>query len=378
MDHTKAKAASNDFWSKAHQIPFMKDLEFPVIGTKVKGLKIKFDLSSPSGRKKYFEAKTGDEIKHLADFLDKNTFVAFFLGKKNSGKGTYSKLFTEIFGEDKVEHVSVGDVVRHAHANWSTFSKSPKLDRLKSLYRGYISFEEAVDTLLGRRTDKLLPTEFILALLKQHISGLEGKTLFIDGLPRESDQVSYSLYFRDLINYRNDPDVFILIDIPEAVIDERIKFRVVCPVCKTPRNSKLLITSKVGYEAKTNDFYLICDNPSCKAARMDPKEGDNLGIGPLRPRLVKDEEVIKTVFSLHGIPKVFLRNHVSVKEAKRYFDDYELTPEYGFKWDPKEKKVKISEKPWTVKDDNGLESYSLLPPPVVVSMIKQLIEALNL
>lgn len=356
----------------------MKGLEFPVIGTKVKGVNQYFNLSDPKERKKYFEAKIGDEIKRLDAFLDKNTFIAYFLGKKNSGKGTYSKLFIEIFGEKRVKHVSVGDVVRDVHANWNTFSKSPKFNELERLYRGYISFDEAVDTLLGRSTEKLLPTEFILALLKLHIMELEGKTIFLDGLPRESDQVSYSLYFRDLINYRTDADIFILIDVPESVMDERIKYRVVCPVCKTPRNKKVMITNKVEYDKKSGVFYLICDNPSCKGERMEAKEGDDLGIEPLRPRLIQDEQIIKTVFSLHGVPKVLLRNHVSVKEARKYFDDYEITPEYQYKWEAKSKKVKVTEKPWTVKDDNGVESYSLLPTPVVVSMIKQLVEVLSL
>jgi adenylate kinase family enzyme len=356
----------------------MKGLEFPVIGTKVKGLSRRFDLSDPKERKKYFEAKVGDEIKHLKEFLEDNTFIAYFLGKKNSGKGTYAKLFTEIFGEDRIEHVSVGDLVRKVHGEWDDFSKSPKFDELKKLYRGYISFDEAVETLLNRSTKKLLPTEFVLALLKLHIIDLEGKTIFLDGLPRETDQVSYSLYFRDLINYRNDPDVFILIDIPESVIDERIKYRVVCPKCHTSRNKKLLITSKVKYDAETKGFYLVCDNPNCERVRMEFKEGDNLGIEPIRSRLVKDEEIIRTAFGLYGVPKILLRNHVPVKEAKKYFDDYEITPEYSFKWNPKNKKVEVIEKTWTVKDDNGIESYSLLAPSVVVSMIKQLVEVLDL
>ncbi len=356
----------------------MKGLEFPIIGTKVKGVNKKFDLSDPKERKKYFESKTGDEISQLKKFLRANTFVAYLLGKKNSGKGTYSHLFTEIFGEEKIKLISVGDVVRETHANWDNFKISKGFDELKSTYRGYISFDDAVDTLLGRSTGKLLPTEFVLALLKTYIQNFEGKTLFIDGLPREMDQVSYSLYFRDLINYRDDPDVFILIDIPESVIAERLKYRVVCPICHDLRNKKLLMSKRVEYDEKTKEFYLICDNPSCKGSRMLPKEGDELGIEPIRPRLEKDEEILKKALSLHGIPKVLLRNHAPVSESKKYFDDYEITPEYVLSWDQKAKKVKISEKSWALKDDNEVDSYSLLAPPVVVSMLKQLSEALNL
>lgn len=356
----------------------MKGLEFPIIGTKTKGVTKKFDLTSPVGRKEYFEAKAGDEIKQIKNFLKNGSFMAFLLGKKFSGKGTYSHLFAEIFGEEKVALVSVGDVVRETHANWNNFMKSEDYKKLKSLYRGYISFEDAVDSLLGRSTEKLLPTEFILALLKLHISKLKGKSIFLDGLPREGDQVSYSLYFRDLAGYTDSQDLFILIDIPESVIDERIKYRTVCPICHAVPNKKLLITSKIEYDEKKKEFTLICDNPSCKGAKTVRKEGDDLGIEPIRPRLVKDEEILKRVFTLHGIPKVLLRNHVSVAEARKYFDDYELTPEYILSWDSKKRIVKMSEKPWTIKDDNGIESVSLLSAPVVVSLLKQLAEILEI
>jgi len=354
----------------------MKGLEFPIIGTKVKGLNRKFDLSSPEERRKYFNAKVGSEIAEIRNFLKKKTFVAYWLGKKNSGKGTYSHLFAEIFGDQKVALVSVGDVVRETHANWKEFVKTKEYERLKSTYRGFISFEDAVDSLLGRTTNKLLPTEFILSLLKVKIEKLRGKTIFIDGLPRELDQVSYSLYFRDLMGYRDDRDVFVLIDIPESVIAERIKTRVVCPVCHDLRSTKLLMSRKVEYDEKEKKFYLVCDNPKCKGARMIQKEGDNLGIDPIRPRLEKDEEILRKAFLLHGVPKVFLRNHVPANEVEKYYDDYEITPEYVLTWDAKKKEVVIGEKPWVVKDDNGVDVHSLLSSPVVVSLIKQLAEVL--
>lgn len=355
----------------------MRGLEFPLISTKVKGLGEKYDLENPKERVKYFEAKVGDEIKHIKKYLENNTFIAYFIGKKSAGKGTYSKLFTEIFGEEKIAHISVGDLVRQVHGNWKKFSKSKDCERLKELYRGYISFKECEDALLGRSTEKLLPTEFILALLKLHIEKLEKKSVFIDGLPREMDQVSYSLYFRDVINYRDDPDFFILIDIPESVIAERMKFRVVCPRCQTSRNKKLLVTSNIEYDKKEKDFNLICDNPTCKGAKMTKKEGDEGGLELIKNRLEKDEELIKAAFKLHGIPKILLRNHVPTVKARTYFDFYELTPEYYFQLTIKGN-VKVKKKSWTVKDDNELESYSLLAPPVVVSMIKQLVEVLNL
>lgn len=355
----------------------MKGLEFPIVGTKVEGSWGRFDLNSPEGRRKYFEVKAGDEIAHIRKFLSENTFIAYFLGKKGSGKGTYSKLLEEIFGSEKIAHVSVGDLVRETD-DWEKFRKTKRFERLRSYYRGYVSFDEIVVSLASRSTEKLLPTEFILALLKAHIDELAGKAIFIDGLPRTMDQVSYSLYFRDIINYRDDPDFFVLIDIPESVIEERIKYRVVCPVCQTSRNLKLLPTSKIGFDTENNEFYLVCDNPSCRGARMVRKEGDEKGLEPIRKRLMDDEEIIKTAFRLYGIPKVLLRNHVPVEEASKYFDSYEITPEYEYRWNEKTKKVEVEEKPWMVKDDNGVECYSLLAPPVVVTFLKGIVEVLNL
>src|SRR3989344_1896760 len=353
----------------------MKGLEFPIVGTKVKGVTRKFDLADTKERKAYFEAKAGDEIKQVRRYLEKNTFVAYMVGKKNSGKGTYFNLFSQLFGTDRVAQVSVGDVVREIDAGWEEFEKTEDFAKLKRIYRGYMPFEEAVEALRGRSQSNLLPTEFILALLKLKIDKLKGKAIFLDGMPRDTDQVSYSLFFRDLADYRDDPDLFILIDIPMSVIDERIKYRVMCPRCRNSRNTKLLVTKDGRYDETKKVFYLMCDSEGC-GTRMEPKEGDEVGIAPIKARLEKDEEVLKAVFGLHGIPKVLLRNHVPAAAAGKDFDDYELTPEYVLSRSGQ--KVEVGEKPWTIKDDSGVVSNSLLAPPVVVSMLKQLPEALGL
>ncbi len=108
------------------------------------------------------------------------------------------------------------------------------------------------------------------------------------------------------------------------------------------------------------------------------KEGDQLGIEPIKERLKIDGNLIKRAFSLYGIPKVLLRNSVPKDKAEEFVDDYEITPEYSYEWDEKNKEVKIIEKPWQILDDNKVPCYSLMPPPVVVSLIKQIVEALNL
>ncbi|PIR93082.1 hypothetical protein COT99_02750 [Candidatus Falkowbacteria bacterium CG10_big_fil_rev_8_21_14_0_10_43_10] len=351
--------------------------EFPRVKTKIQGVDKKFNLSDPAERMAYFEAKAGDEIKRIKKFLKNNSFIAYWLGKKNSGKGTYSKMLIDIFGEDKIAHISVGDVVRNIHASVEDKNKMKELkEYLAKNYRGYISADEAIDRLLGRDTKSLLPTEFILTLVKKEIDKMKKKSIFIDGFPRDLDQVSYSLYFRDLINYRDDLDIFIAIDIPEAVIEERMKYRVVCPKCQTPRNIKLLATKKVIYNEPDKKFELVCDDPACGEAVMAGKEGDNAGMEEIRARLELDDKLIDKVFSLYGVPKALLRNSVPVKIADEYVDDYEITPEYYYELD-KDKNVKVLEKPWTVKDDEGEEAYSLLAPPVVVQCIKQLAKILG-
>ncbi len=360
-------------------------MDFPLFKTKIKDVSEKFDLTSPEERRDYFELKAGEEIKKLREYLKEKTFIAYLLGKKNSGKGTYAKMFKEIVDNDHIEHLSIGDMVRELDEVVVNEEKKKKLiSFLKENYRGFLSLEEIISSLENRSTKTLLPSELILALAKREIAKRGRKALFIDGFPRDLDQVSYSLFFRDLVNYRDDPDFFILIDVPEAVIDERIKYRVVCPVCQTSRNLKLLATKKVDYDKEKKEFYLMCDNPNCpsaqegKGARMVQKEGDELGIKPIRERLNKDGELIKSAFSLHGIPKILLRNSIPVEKAKEFVDDYEITPEYVYKLNDNTNEITINEKPWQIPDDDGVPSYSLMPPPVVVSMIKQIVRALKI
>jgi adenylate kinase family enzyme len=306
--------------------------EFPIFKTKIEGITKKFDLSDLEGRKEYFEAKSGEDIAKLKKY----------------------------FSEGK------------------TFIKKELVGYMNKNYRGYISVEDGINALLGRDQKTLLPTEFILALVKMEISKIGKKSIFIDGFPRNLDQVSYSLFFKELIGFRDDPDVFVAIDIPEAVIDERMKNRVVCPVCHTPRNLKLFTTKEVGYDEETKEFFLKCDNPDCNSARMSGKEGDNMGIESIRGRLELDGKLIDKVFLLHGMPRILLRNAVPVATAAEFVDDYEITPEYYYEYDETNKAVKTLERPFIVKDDEGVEVYSLLAPPVAMALIKQLVKTLGL
>jgi len=351
-------------------------MRFPIFKTKIDGVTKKFNLTDPKEQKEYFELKAGREIEKLREYLKENTFVAYLLGKKNSGKGTYSKMFAEIIFPERVEHFSIGDMVRSVDGELADEKRKKELlNYLERNYRGRLSLNEIILFLEKRNTKTLLPTELILALVKREMEKRERKALFIDGFPRDLGQVDFSLFFRDLIGHRDDPDIFVLIDVPENVIDQRIKWRRICPVCQTSRNLRLLITPEIGYDAQNQEFYLICENDG---ARLVKKEGDESGIEPIRERLKMDEKLMELAFSLYGIPKILLRNSIPVKEAKDFVDDYEITPEYILEWDKKLKKVKVKEKSWIVLDDEGTPSFSLLPQPVVISLIKQIVGVLNL
>src|SRR3989338_1098637 len=360
-------------------LSIMKGLSFPIFNTKSPAGAPRFSLEDPIEKQKYFSYKAGPEIEKLKEFLHNNTFVAILLGPKNSGKGTYTKLFMEAVGSEHVAHISVGDIVRGLNKEISAEdSKKSLVDFLKTRYRGFVSIDKALDVVAGRDTTTLMPTELILASLEREIDRIGRKAIFIDGFPRTLDQISYSLFLRALIGYRNDPDLFVFIDVPEAVVDERIKNRVVFPICQTPRSLRLLRTKEIGYDEAIKEFYLICDTPACNGARMVAKEGDAVGIGPLRERIDKDVEIMKRLLDLRGVPQIFLRNSISVSAARDNVDEYEITPSYRYEWDETSKKVHVTEEPWTITDDEGNEAYSLLPAPIGVSLIKQTASALGL
>jgi len=352
--------------------------EFPVFKTKTPGVEQKFDLNDPESRKLYFQAKVGPEIEKLQQYLQAQTFVGFLLGKKNSGKGTYSKLFMEAVDQSRVGHLSVGDLVRDVHQSLENpQAREQLISFLEKNYRGFHSVQETIDLIEGRDQSSLISSELILALIKYELTTRPRQAVFIDGFPRALDQIGYSLYLKEIIGYREDPDFFVFINVPNSIIDERIKYRVICPICKTPRNTRLLATKEVGYDEQTQEFYLKCDNPSCNGQRMVPKEGDELGIEPIRERLETDNKIFNQLLQLSGVPKVYLRNSVPVTMAAEYVDDYELTPGYSYERNA-DGSVKVIEQPWTVKDDAGEESYSLLPPAVVVGLIKQVADVLGL
>ncbi len=357
------------------QIPPYK-VDYTWIKTKTEDTK-EYDLSDPAMRRIYFNAKVGKEIQKLQEFLKNNSFIAYFLAPKMAGKGTYTAMLREVLGEDLIEHISVGDVVRKSHEEFEKKGKNSEVyNYMKENYRGFLDLEKVFEALVCRDTKSVsIPTEFVLSLVKMEIDSLGARTIFLDGFPRKIDQISYSLYFRDLINHREDTDLFLLINLPVEIINQRIKARMICPECHTSRNLTLAPTTKVGCDAD-GCYYLICDNPSCKEIRMVCKEGDELGIENIRERIVDDLNLMEQARNMYGIEKIEIYNSLEKDKALDYVDDYELTKEYSFV-KKKNGDIEKVEKPFSIVDD-GKEYISLLPAPALIQLIKQLVVKLGL
>ncbi|MFZ2153214.1 MAG: nucleoside monophosphate kinase [Microgenomates group bacterium] len=354
----------------------MSKLNFPVQSNKVAGVDQDFNISDPGQRQTYFRLKAGPEIEKIKTYLENRTFVAIMLGKKGSGKGTYSGMLKEIFGDDHIGQISVGDITRAVFEEIKNPQGMADLKKyLENNYRGYISIDEAIDIFVNKTQGKLLPTEFILSLVTREIEKLPRKALIIDGFPRNVDQVSYSLYLRSIINFRDDPDFMVLIDIPETVIDARIKNRFICPKCQTSRNLTLLPSSKIGFDETSKEYYLICDKAGCDGGRMVRKEGDEQGIAPIKDRLDLDGSLMEMAQDIHGIQKIFLRNPIPLEKVDENFDTYEMTPEFYYE-KSESGEIATKTKPWVVKDDNGIDCVSLMAPAVMVSYLRQLAKIL--
>jgi adenylate kinase family enzyme len=340
------------------------------------GSKKTYDLDSVAERRAYYQEKVGKEIEFLRDYFRENTFLAYWMAPKQAGKGTYMNGLKEIFGTDLFTHISVGDVVRAAHKDFEENDKASAVYQYAAKnYRGDLHLDEAFDALLGRSTKALVPTELVMVLLRQAIEKFDKKTLFIDGFPRNLDQVSYALYFRELVNYRQDPDVFILINAPVTVLDERMKKRRTCLTCGNSRNLITLPTKELGYDAENDEYYLLCDLPGCTGGRMVAKEGDHLGLETIKDRILADIEVMKRARNLYGIPKIELYNSLEKTVAFDYVDKYELTSECVYSHDASGK-ASVSKQLWNVEDGEN-EYYSLLPAAVVVQLVKQIAKVLG-
>lgn len=329
-----------------------------------------YDLLNPNERKIFFNKFFGKEIENIREYLKNHTFICYAMSPKMAGKGTYLGLLREIIGEQYFTSISVGDLFRSADEDYRKNGKESETYKyiLKN-HRGYIKPDELMEALLNRDTKTVCPTELALIFLKKEIDKLDHQTIFIDGFPRTSDQISYSLYMRDLIGYRNDPDYFMFINIPITLIDLRIKDRRVCPKCGNSKNLTTNPSSICEIDNETNEVIMYCDKPGCEKARLMPKEGDHLGIKNIEKRIETDLEIIEMAKNLYGIPKINVFNSIPLSETSKYFNSFEVTKEYYFVKEGKEITRKEKDLVFT---ENNIDYVSLLPSANVVQIIRQI------
>ena len=179
-------------------------MRFPIFKTKIKGLNQKpsikakpgarFNLTNPKEREKYFELKAGPEIKKLKEYLKKNTFVAYLLGKKNSGKGTYAKMFAEAVSLKKIDHFSIGDMIRDIDEDLRDRERKKELITfLEKNYRGFSPLKDIISAL-----EKIQPKKTILT----HISS-EDETGITALIKKNKDRFSIIAAFDGFIETFN-------------------------------------------------------------------------------------------------------------------------------------------------------------------------------
>jgi len=88
-------------------------------------------------------------------------------------------MLSELLGADKLEHLSVGDMIRTVSKTiQNPQQKQELIDYLSKNYRGWLPIEQLIPAIEGRDTKTLLPTELILALIKREISQYPKKQFY--------------------------------------------------------------------------------------------------------------------------------------------------------------------------------------------------------
>lgn len=339
--------------------------------------KTSYNFTDKDDRAKYFQSKIGLEIEKLKKFMKNNTFIGYLIAPKNAGKGTYLSILKELLGEESFSHISVGDIVRRTHEEYEKECKNSKVyEYIVKNYRGLYTPNELFDSLVNRTTAKLILTEIIIMLIKREIDLIPRKTIFIDGFPRQASQIESTLFMRDILNYRNDPDLFVFINLPMQLIDERIKGRRTCPSCKFPYNMPLLPSSDVRFDKEKHEFYYVCDKPYCSNhQRAISKEGDELGIKNIEERIVNDLKLMEIMRKVYGVPKIELYNSLEIEKAFEYCDEYEYTKSY--RYEINDDKINIIESNFEIVD-HGKRYLSLKAESVIPQFIKQLVDVFKL
>ena len=136
-----------------------------------------------------------------------------FLGAPGSGKGTQAKRLARSFG---AEHISTGDILRDAIKENTEMGRKAKI------------FMDA---------GNLVPDDIILGIIKEELLTKGNKGFIFDGFPRTTAQAEgLDRMLRDL--GRSITRV-INLNVPDEVIVNRLKSRVLCDNCGTDYNMQI-------------------------------------------------------------------------------------------------------------------------------------------
>ncbi len=168
--------------------------------------------------------------------------IVILLGAPGSGKGTVAgKLAAE---NAHLKHVSSGDLLRGAVAKGTEAGKKAK------------DFMEA---------GKLVPDELIATMIKDVVAETSGDvTMLLDGFPRNLAQAK-------ILEEMGAPvKSAVLIDVPDAMIQDRIAGRRTCPKCKAGYHIKNLPPKVEGVCDKCGAELVIRkdDNPDTVKDRL--------------------------------------------------------------------------------------------------------------
>ena len=123
------------------------------------------------------------------------------MGVQGCGKGTQAKLLKEALD---LLHISVGDILR-----WHIQSRTKLGARIKRIMA----------------EGQLVPDDVVEEVVKQRLEQHDWNYGFIlDGFPRNARQAAFFLESYDI-------DAVLLIEVPDAVVQERILNRRLCPKC---------------------------------------------------------------------------------------------------------------------------------------------------
>lgn len=130
--------------------------------------------------------------------------VKILFGKPGAGKGTR---FGALEDRDRFEQISVGNLLRAAVKNGTELGRQAK------------SFMDS---------GALVPDSLIINLVIEAIESSDKNDLVLDGFPRTVGQ-AYAMLAADIL-----PSMVLVLDLPDEVVIQRSRDRVVCPQCGQP------------------------------------------------------------------------------------------------------------------------------------------------